>query len=895
MSYSNYDDIVAQLRGAGLLLGSVKKPNGGLPVGELYVESTRSVRCDVEGERKKQSGAYWLHELRLDDGVFITGTYWVDHGNASYKLELNKVCAACGADVPLKGAICPSCGGKKTKVREIPKEQIEAHRARMAEARRQAEVDAKADAERAAAWANAVWLNSREIISPDEHDYLVRKKLNAAYGARIFDNHDGVMLDGAEQSDYEYLAQFHGALVVPLLDKNGQRRGLQFILSREKNKDLIKKIERDKQYWPKGMISQGMHYLIGGQPQGVCLVAEGFATAASLFEATNMPVAVAFAANNLLPVAEGIWKRSRKRVRMLYCADDDWVQRCDAKTGGCGKYTPVAEPTCKHCGHKHGKKNAGLESAKTGALSTSGAWIIPQFSAQRPDDRKGATDFNDLRCLEGAQAVGGQIAAKLAELGWNAPPLAASSAGVIPHGGRGDDDRPCAVSVMSLDEAVDRFVLVDDGGGKALFDTWKKCVVQREQMLRLLPAGVREDDIKRHPVWLSRAVYLDQVGFDPAGTDKDILLNTWAGWPMQPKQGNCELLLDHLYYQCSLESNAEEIFRWLLCWMAWPLQNPGAKMASAIIMHGPQGTGKSMIFRALARIYGFMGRRDKNYAIVIDQKALQSKFNPDWDGKLYVLAEEVVNNHDKWQLKNELKEMVTGDTIRIEGKFLNAMHQKNRINLVFLSNELQPIPLENKDRRHCVVWTPHELSQEYYDAIFEEMDNGGIAAFYHHLMQLDLSGFNPKKRPPDTQAKRNLIDLSRPSEERFLLDWIDGGILFDEDRGPIPFCPCGTQDLYNAYVKWCRQQGETRPRALNMFIGYLGKRNGWEARFRDRYADWNMTGEKKRQRMIEPSIMDSEENKKHGGKDFSQKVDETVAQWATRCFFTFREALGGQP
>lgn len=897
MNYANYDDIVAQLRGAGLLLGSVKKSNGGVAVGELYVESTRSVRCDVDGENKRQSGAYWLHELRLDDGVFLTGSYWADHGNTSYKLELNKVCTACGADVPLKGAVCPSCGGKKYKAREIPKEQIEAHKARMAESRRQAEAEAKMDADLAAAWANAVWLKCREITTVDEHDYLARKKIKSTYGTRILDNHDGVMLDGAEKSDYEYLAKFHGSLVVPMLDKDGRRRGLQFILSREKHKDLIASMGRDKQSWPKGMISQGMHYLIGGQPQGVCLVAEGFATGASLHEAANLPVAVAFTANNLQPVGEKIWKSSRKRARLLYCADDDWVQRCDSKTGGCGKYTPVAEANCKHCGHKHGKKNPGVEYAKAGALATSGAWVMPQFSTPRPDDRKGATDFNDLRCIEGEQSVGGQVSAKITDLGWLTPPLAVPRAGVIIQGGGGDGfDRPAAVSVMNLDDAVARFVPIDDGVGKAMFDHWTKRIVHRDQMIAVMPAGVRADDVKRHPTWVDRgAVYLDQIGFDPAGLDPLIVLNTWNGWPLQPKKGSCELLLDLLHYLCSLEPNPEEIFNWILCWMAYPLQNPGAKMSSAIIMHGPQGTGKSAVFRALARIYGFKGPRNKNYSIVIDQKALQSKFNFDWDSKLFVLAEEIVNNQDKWQLKNEIKEMVTGDTIRVEGKFTNAHHQKNQFNLVMLSNEQQPYPLENGDRRNCVVWTPPELGQEYYDGLFVELESGGVEAFYHHLINLDLSKFHPKKRPPDTQAKRNLIEISMPSEERFMRDWMDGVITFNEEIGALPFCPCGSQDLYNAYFKWCRMQGETRPRPSNTFLGALARRHGWQSGFRNRYTNGNMAGDTKRQRMIEPSITDTTEHIKRGGKDHAQKPDESIAKWATRCFFSFHEALGAQP
>lgn len=888
MTYRNYDDVANQLRAAGLVLGSVKKPNGGMAVGELYVESSKSVRCDIEGERKKGSGAYWLHELRLDDGIWLTGAYWLDHGNTSFKLELRNTCAKCGADIPLKGSSCPACGGKKAKSREIPPEQLEAHKARMAESRRQADAEAKADAERAASWANAVWLKCRECDQPeDEGDYIARKKLKSAHGARILDSNDGIMLDGAEKSDYEYLARFHGVRVVPMLDKDGRRRALQFVLSRTKNKEFLAyrtaQGKPDKEYWPRGLLKSGLHYIIGGQMQGIGLVAEGFATAASLHEASNLPVAVAFDAANLAPVGDLLWQRSRKRLKILYAGDDDWLQHCIE----CKKPTPVSIPACQHCGKPHGKQNAGLDLARGAALATSGAWVIPKFSAQRSDARKGHTDFNDLRCLEGEQIVGAQIAGKLASLEWMAPPPLVQ-AGSPQQGGGGVQARRNAVSVMTLDDAVKRFVPLDDGSGDLLFDTWTGKPVKTKQMTSLLAAGVRAEFIKTHPLWIERgAYYMDQVGFDPAGKDTGVKLNTWRGWPMVPKKGCCDLLLDLLQYLCSLESNSQEIYDWLLCWMAYPLQNPGAKMSSAVIMHGPQGTGKSTIFQTLAKIYG-------DYATVLNQRGLEDKFNADWvDAKLFILAEEVVTRAEMWHIKNELKELITGEWVRVNGKFAGAYRQKNHINAAFLSNEGQPLPLENKDRRHCVVWTPPELSQEFYDSVFEEVDNGGVAAFYHHLMTLDLSGFHPKKRPPDTQAKRNLIDLSRPSEERFLIDWIAGDITFHEESGPLPFCACGSTDLYTAYLKWCRQQGEFRPRAGNVFLGTLTRQNGWNSQHRDRFVQADGVSRKKRQRMVEPSDTDIADHLKAGGEDHRQNPDESAAKWATRCFFAFKSALGG--
>jgi hypothetical protein len=102
-----------------------------------------------------------------------------------------------------------------------------------------------------------------------------------------------------------------------------------------------------------------------------------------------------------------------------------------------------------------------------------------------------------------------------------------------------------------------------------------------------------------------------------------------------------------------------------------------------------------------------------------------------------ILAEEVVTRAEMWHIKNELKELVTGEWVRVNPKGIAAYRQRNQINIVFSSNEHQPLPIENDDRRHCVIWTPDPVGREFYEEVREEIANGGIEAFYHHLLNLD--------------------------------------------------------------------------------------------------------------------------------------------------------------
>lgn len=803
--YANYDDVLAQLRSAGLLIDDTLDIASG----------KKSKRCKIEGGDHEKRGWYRLHEWQMEPGVLmLVGAYGIFNGSKSdtYKVELTKKCASCSADVGLKEKTCPSCGKATFKKREFTEEQKAAFKARMEEDKRRAAAERAAEIERTSKWATAVWRASTEATQGG-HGYLVRKKLSGTGGARIFPGIDGIMLEGAEQDDYRYLGTFAGHLVVPLCDDTGRVFGLQFIAEK---KDA--KTGRDKTYWPSGMSVEGHYWLIGGSPKRLCLEAEGFATGVSLFEATGQPVAVAFAANNLLPVAKAINVRTKHRARILACADDDWLQKCRE----CKTYTPVADPICAHCGKPHGQINAGRERCAEIAMAfDNAADFTPAFSIERPADKKGPTDFNDLHALEGLQVVTAQFEQRIDALGWRESATAPASAKVFPGlstGGAGNGVKDALKGLLDVDEACERFALIYGAGG-SMFDHQEHILVPKSDVMDILvDHGWREWKLRSD----RKVVRLAEVGFDPSEQDKQILCNLWGGWPTRPQSGRCEALIDLLRYLCQEEEKPEELLHWILCWLAYPIQYPGAKMKTALVMHGPQGAGKNMFFEAIMGIYGEYGR-------IVDQSAVEDKFN-DWASKkLFMIADEVVARQELYHVKNKLKHLITGDWIRINPKNVAAHDERNHVNLVFLSNESMPLVLERDDRRYTVIWTPAKLSVDFYTEVAEEIEAGGIAALHDYLLNYDLGDFKPHTNPPSTRAKRELIEQGMDSTERFWLQWIGSHL-----EG-IPVGPCRSQDLYDLYKLWCNQVG-VKPAAQHILLGNLNKRaDCWKSKSAERY------------------------------------------------------------
>lgn len=869
MNWINYNDVVIQLESLGLVC----------PKKGWQVDTLKPVRCEFKNATEPLRGWFHLANYFIDGDDYIVGAYgyWEGDNNNKYKIELSKKCNACGFMNAFKAKECAKCSEKSFKSNELTKEQKEALAKQRAEAARLAAAEILREKQKISDIATKAWY---QLSKEGDCSYLQRKGVDKYSGLRYGTGADLVIdiVDNYGKPALQVVPNDKDSLIFPIHDARGVIWGLQIIRGAPSHG------QRQKDMWPPGC-KMGEHYFTIGKQTPVQLLAEGLATALTLYQATGLQTHVVFNANNMPKAAEHIHKFN-KNAKLLMCADDDYLLTCknviDETNGAqCLKLSPVGTENCPHCaGVFKSKGRAGERYAQDAAIAVGGAWIKPEF----PFDREGKklTDFNDLsnfaNCSNSTVTV--QIEDKLHQLGWG---LDAKPKAQQPQQG-GGVERQSAVSIMELDDAVERFIPLDDGTGKYVFDTRTNKIALRDQMIALLPAGVRWDDVKRHHEWINRgAYYLDEIGFDPTGVDVKVKLNTWTGWELTPKQGTCDKLLETLEYLCSKEKNSDEVLWWILKWMAYPLQNPGAKMLSAIILHGPQGTGKSLIFRTLASIYG-------KYATVIGNRGIEDKFNADWaDSKLFILAEEVATSADKWQIKNELKELVTGETVRVNPKNIAAYSQKNQMNLAFLSNEDMPLPIENDDRRHLVVYTPDCLPEKHYIDTLIERDEGGIEAFYYFLMKIDLTGFNRYTKPPSTMAKENLIAQSLPSDKRFIKEWIDGQTIW-------PAVPCLSMDLYRAYLTWCKQNGETRPRPSNSFLGMVANLTGWKAGkdgIKRIHEDLNFNTQPKQRCLVIPPQITTKGSGEHKTVTViyaEKKLNETEQQWLTGFVVDFKNA-----
>lgn len=167
----------------------------------------------------------------------------------------------------------------------------------------------------------------------------------------------------------------HGYLVAKDIEAHGIKQDGDDLLIPVYVDNMISSIQRikpngDKKFLHGGKIKAG-HFIIG-EPCETVVIAEGYATGASIFESTGHPVAVAFNAGQLKPVAEHI-RNKHPDAKITIAADDD------RKTEG----------------------NPGIKAATDASQAVRGYLATPGTDG----------DFNDLHQAEGADAVRTRIKA----------------------------------------------------------------------------------------------------------------------------------------------------------------------------------------------------------------------------------------------------------------------------------------------------------------------------------------------------------------------------------------------------------------------------------------------------------------------------------------------------
>ena len=166
-----------------------------------------------------------------------------------------------------------------------------------------------------------------------------------------------------------------------------------------------------------------------------------------------------------------------------------------------------------------------------------------------------------------------------------------------------------------------------------------------------------------------------------------------------------DTLINHIRVMCNHHAADEA---WVLDWMAGMLTHPNVKPEQALVVVGPQGSGKGLFAKLVERVVG----PEK----AVTTSNLKSRFNAELENKILVHYTEPT----RFEI-GPFRSLLSDQTIRIRAKKRDSIVAPSYHRVVVTSNA----PVSGDDRRIRQVVHERVEDEAYYRAVAAAIDDDG--------------------------------------------------------------------------------------------------------------------------------------------------------------------------
>ena len=325
-------------------------------------------------------------------------------------------------------------------------------------------------------------------------------------------------------------------------------------------------------------------------------------------------------------------------------------------------------------------------------------------------------------------------------------------------------------------------------------------VISRE--LENLPFPVKAAEEFKNFINNPNTHMFNEVAFSPLPTPATTL-NYWVDPAIAPKQGDWFVIQEFIH--TVICDNNVALFDYLIRYLAHMLQRPHEKPGIMIVFLSGQGCGKGTFYKLLGRIWS------RTTLQVCDINEVIGQFNAALERNYVVCMDEALFAGDKKSL-DKLKSLVTEPKCRIEQKHQPSRTIDSYHRFFASSNHDHFVHVDKDDRRFLFirVSSVHKQDQLYFDGVNKALDDDDvIAAMMHDLVNLDLTGFNVRKRPlTEEHLSQRLQSLN--GFERYWYEVLLSGMFDSYSEWDKPKF-ISTKNLIDNYKEYDKNAGRYSP------------------------------------------------------------------------------------
>lgn len=209
-------------------------------------------------------------------------------------------------------------------------------------------------------------------------------------------------------------------------------------------------------------------------------------------------------------------------------------------------------------------------------------------------------------------------------------------------------------------------------------------------------------------------------------------------------------------------------------WLAQRVQQPGVKINHALVLGGAPGIGKDTLLEPPVQAVGPWNFEEVGPAAILD------KYNHFAKSVILRISEaRDLGEANRYAFYERSKVYIAAppSVLSLNEKHIREYPVANVCGVIITSNHRTGgLYLPPDDRRHYVAWSEskkEEFTPEYWTGLWRWYESGGFGHVAAYLASLDLSGFDPKATPPQTEAFWAMVDSERSPEEVALEDLIE--------------------------------------------------------------------------------------------------------------------------
>ncbi|KAA6377691.1 MAG: hypothetical protein EZS28_026784 [Streblomastix strix] len=185
-------------------------------------------------------------------------------------------------------------------------------------------------------------------------------------------------------------------------------------------------------------------------------------------------------------------------------------------------------------------------------------------------------------------------------------------------------------------------------------------------------------------------------------SDNPNVFNVFQGYKNEKLEQVDELKIDKFINDLTYGTVAggnQEVFEYILNWIAFIAQNAEQKTRTAIILQGLQRIGKNRFADVIAEMFS---RYSQPNISTIDE--FTGKLNSVVENVMFAVLNEMMNYNESKKCTVQVMKMIVNDqTIGINEKNQPRRRAENVINTIMVTNNYFPIQLDNCDGRYLVV------------------------------------------------------------------------------------------------------------------------------------------------------------------------------------------------